>query len=414
TAGTALVLAALELGPPGPVHRVLGAPAPAAVGRVSYSLYLWHWPVLVLAPLLAVRWQREWIDDRPAMFAAMGGFAVASYLAFERPIRFRLAPGARPVAVVVAGLVLTGVVAVPAAERLLPSDRDERIALAAVRDLSAPGPCPYFPRDWPAPDDARVCTWREGGDRSILLVGDSHAQMWLPAVEHVAERYDLTVYRVTRGGCPVNDVLVYHLDDIDGSKVPDHDCSEWRANLYRRAVAELDPDVVLASTRSHILGIKDGDRYLLPRDDEHRAVWRDGLVRSLGWLTAGSGVVVVSEILPTLPERVPACLAEHGLSTRACDWPVSVDRRVRSFNELIRTLPSAVPEVVTIDLTPLACPDGRCRAMADDVVVHRDDNHLSRSYVATLGDPFEALLRNAGVVFGQSTNSRPATAAQAQ
>jgi peptidoglycan/LPS O-acetylase OafA/YrhL len=399
TAGTVLVIGALEAGAPGPVHRTLGFGPAAAVGRVSYSLYLWHWPVLVFAPLLALRWERTWLDDRPVMFAAMGVLATASYLAFERPIRFRLAPAARPRAVIGTGLALSSLVAVLVVWPLLPTGEDERVALAAVRDMARPEPCPYFADEWPDPDDAEPCEWRAGGPFSILLVGDSHAQMWQPAIDVIAARHDLTVHRLTRGGCPANDVTVYHFDDVDGSKVADHECTAWRSRLYQRAVEELDPDLVLVSTRSHVLGVEVDGRFLGPRDEGHLALWTAGFERSLAWLTAGGAQVVVSEILPTLPERVPACLAEHGLGTKQCDWPASVDERVVPFNEAIRSLPALVPGVSVIDPTPLGCPAGMCSAFVDGVVVHRDDNHLSRTWVARLGGELQELLRGVGVAF---------------
>jgi peptidoglycan/LPS O-acetylase OafA/YrhL len=406
TGATVLVLVALECGAPGPAHRLLGANAPAAVGRVSYSLYLWHWPVLVFAPLLATRWHHPWLGGRPAMFAAMGAFAMASYLLVERPIRFRVVPKAPSGAVIACGLALSSLVAVAIAPQLLPSGSDEHIALAAVRDLARPEPCPYFAADWHDPATAVPCTWRTGGKYTVALVGDSHAQMWQPALDRIAEKYDLTIVRVTRGGCPANDVTVYHLDD-GGAKVPDHECTAWRAAMYPRLIADFHPDLVLVSTRSHVLGIQDHGSFLLPTDPRYLPLWTDAYVRSLRVLASGGARVLVSAILPSLPERVPACLAAHGLKTHLCDWPVTVDKRVGPFNDVIRGLPAQVPGVAAIDPTPLACPGGTCTAVIDGIVVHRDDNHLSATYVATLADRFEALLRGGGATLGPSGRSVP-------
>ena len=399
TAGTVAVVAMLESSTGTVLHRALGAGPPAAVGRVSYSLYLWHWPVLVFAPLVAERHDLPWVDGRPAMFAVMTALAVTSYLAFERPIRFRLLPSAPSGAVIAAGLVLSVLVAAFVPGRLYPGPADA-VALAAITDLARPEPCPYFTDEWPRDAAAaEPCTWRAGGPFSVLLIGDSHAQMWSPAVDDIAERYDMTVLRVTRGGCPANDLTVYHLDDRAGSRIPDHECTAWRRDLYQRTIDDLDPDLVLVSTRSHILGVLDGDRYLLPSDERYLDVWAQAYERTLRWLGSGGAQVVVSQILPTLPERIPACLADHGLATKECDWAPSVDRKVPTFNDVIAGLPARVPGVMVVDPTPLACPEGTCSARIDGVIVHRDDNHLSRTWVTRLGPGLVALLRDAGVRF---------------
>ena len=224
--------------------------------------------------------------------------------------------------------------------------------------------------------------------------------MWQPAVDDLADRYDLTVYRITRGGCPVNDVTVYHLDDVDGSKVPDHECSAWRASLYRRP-SRRSTRTWCSSARARTCSASrtvaaSCSRGTTATSRSGRTAWCE----PSGWLASGSGVVVLSEILPTLPERVPACLAEHGPRPTPATGRRPWTSGSRPFNELIRSVPAMVPGVVTIDPTPLACPDGQCPAMRDGVVVHRDDNHLSRTFVAALGPALEALLRGVGVGFG--------------
>jgi hypothetical protein len=117
---------------------------------------------------------------------------------------------------------------------------------------------------------------------------------------------------------------------------------------------------------------------------------------------------VVSEILPTLPQRVPACLADAGGPTSACDFPVSVDGRVGAYNAIIRRHARRAPHVTVFDPTPIGCPGGTCRAMAGDVVVHRDDNHLSATYVRSRAEQFEHALAKAGVDLAKQGRRQPA------
>jgi len=104
----------------------------------------------------------------------------------------------------------------------------------------------------------------------------------------------------------------------------------------------------------------------------------------------------VSRILPTLPQRVPACLAAAGRPTERCDFPVSADREVHPYNAIIDRLRERAARVAVFDPTPIGCPGRICPALAGDIVVHRDDNHLSAAYVRSRADEFGAALRRAG------------------
>jgi len=237
---------------------------------------------------------------------------------------------------------------------------------------------------------------RRGRGLTVALVGDSHAQQWEPALALLADRYDLTVVRATRGGCAVNDFTVQRDEDIRGVTGSGRECTAWRHRVLPDLVTRYDPDVIFAATRSHVAGILVGDRQVRPFTREHHRRWSQTWDWTLRTLTAGGARVVVSEILPTLPQRVPACLAAAGGPTRACDFAVAGDRDVRPYNDIIRGLAERFPRVSIFDPTPIACPGGVCRAIVGRVIVHRDDSHLSATFVRSRARRFEAALARAG------------------
>ena len=400
TAASVALIAALDLMGRHPLQRLAGARPAAAIGRLSYSLYLWHWPTIVFLPLLADRHDLPLLGSRPALIAAMTILAVISYRLWEQPIRFRLwrrAPSRRIVLAGVATSVLLGMSTVPF---LRPPSGFEAKALASVLDLAKPGRCPYFARDWPEPADSRACVQREGRGPTIAVVGDSHAQQWQPALLALAERHDLTVIRATRAGCAANRVTADREPDARDVHGSAEECAAWRRHVYPDLVARFHPDVVFVATRSHVSALRHDGRRIEPFTSEHRRSWSAAWSWTLRTLGAGGARVVVSEILPTLPQRVPACLAAAGRPTSACDFRATVDRRVDTYNAIVRGLVRRGGDVTIFDPTPIGCPHGLCRAMDGDTIVHRDDNHLSAAYVRSRAPQFSAALRRARVRLG--------------
>jgi hypothetical protein len=396
TCASVALIAALDLMGDHPLRRVAGAGLPAAIGRLSYSLYLWHWPTIVFLPLVARRHGLPSLASTPALIAAMTVLALSSYRLWEQPLRF----GVLSRRVVVAGLAASAALAALSIAVLQPPSGFESRALASVKDMATPGTCPYFGRDWPAPADSRACVRRRGSGLTIALVGDSHAHQWQPALDLLAARHDLTVIRATRGGCPANDVTVDRADDL-GLNGSGAECTAWRHRVYADLVARYDPDVVFVATRGHVSAVLDGARRIAPFTPAHRRRWSAAWDWTLRTLGAGGASVVVSRILPTLPQRVPACLASAGRPSRACDFPVGVDRRVGAYNAIVDRLVRRGPRIAIFDPTPIGCPGGTCRAMSGDVVVHRDDNHLSATFVRARAAQFATRLARSLATLGR-------------
>ena len=390
TLATLAVITGTDLTPGGALATALGHRAAAAVGRLSYSLYIWHWPVLVLQPLLAERWGGRWrrLGEDPALAAVMVLLAVASYLLLEQPVRYRLRPRAVPWRVISVGLACSLVASAGAWWTYRPrSDFQERV-LQAVDDLAPAGSCPYELEDWARAGSGAGCevTPGEPGAPTVALVGDSHAQQWDPALAALAEEHGFRYVRATREGCPANDVTTWMENAARRVEVDDR-CTTWRHEAFPDLVERYDPDVVLVATRSHVRGIEVDGELLRRSTPDQRAAWTEGWSWTLDTLTAGGATVVAAEALPTLPEPVPACLMEHGEGTRDCDFRTADDRRVGVYNEALRAFDgSRRGRVRVADLSTIPCPGGRCPAVVDGLVVRRDDNHLTAAFTREHAD----------------------------
>lgn len=334
---------------PGPVSSVLSWGPLTAMGRATYSMYLWHWPVFV-----AMTPQSVGIDGH-ALFAARTAVAVAltvvTYHAVECPLREGRLVRPRLRAPVFAGataatVVVALVATVPSGERTV-----------TLADMAVGEPAEQLTaRSATRPGDVRKPRVMVAGDSSGLTLA-YHSSL---AREHVApEGAVLLGCAVTRGDGYVN-----------GRRVSANpECETWR-NLWRRQVSSFDPDysVVLMGAWEVIDRNVDGN-LLTVYSDEYRRYVHDELWAGLDILTSHGGKAAVL--------RVP-CFQEPDREIDSSARPRNDPERVAWVNGIVEDVVAAHPSRPDLlDLSGLLCPGGRYLHEIDGAVVRDDGVHFT-------------------------------------
>ena len=348
-----VVIAAATHDTPGPVARLLAVPPLQFLGRISYGLYLWHWPVIVwLTP------RRTGLDGwaldgvRVAVSLAV---TLVSYRLLEQPIRHGALRGRA--ARIVTPVVLAGTVVV------IVGATAGAVAPPPVVQASPPVPVTTLaPGDAPAVGAVGATGGSEtvAGPPRLLVVGDSGAYFLGEQLALDAEGLGLVVRAAGTISCGVATVGGGVRMD-DGSFVADPDwCPGWDQR-WAAEVAAFRPDVALLVLAWPGLGDRDIDgRWEGPCDDGYRRSYAGELERAASVLSATGARVLVA--------TAPYFAAD--------DPPPGVDRRVDCLNSLYRQAGAADGRAV-LDLFAFACPEGRCRDDVDGVPLRPDRLHFT-------------------------------------
>lgn len=369
--------------------RLLSSRPLQAVGRDAYALYLVHWPILVTFLVVNERTEVGLVGGA-AIIALSLLLARTLTWAVDRPVRAWRRTDGSPLVPVAVAAVAASVVAVPLGSWQVSTWAQERaIEAQALRDnpgaavLRDPSlaEIPAEAELLPLPtllDDEWVqlenpCAGRWSVDTEILsgtcfetsrtaragftiaVIGDSHAQQLTGALLPVAEENGWGVVSLIKGGCSM------------GLAEPgmDERCDAWREeaiDLVERVV----PDAVLTVVTRSDAG----------EDDE---VLRPGIEMFLERMgDAGIPVLAVRDN-PRFAFDMYGCVVDAD-DPLECATP-----RAASLADVNPAAVLERPGVDLVDLTPWICPDDLCVGVIGNVVVYRDDNHLSRLYARTLG-----------------------------
>jgi peptidoglycan/LPS O-acetylase OafA/YrhL len=431
--GAALVIGAGCAAPAQGCGRLLAVSPMRAIGRISYSWYLWHWPVLVLTP--ALLGHPLGLPARLAAALVSGGLAVLTLRFVENPLRFAarlrrsalgsLAVGGAATAVAVCvGVVLLQWVPVPvgrgppatpltvtAAPSPAGSAMDDynaavqyavaqvQAAVAASVELQAV-PSNLDPRLADASAEYRAqflggCLRNlfqaglqpecAGGDTAsttmVALVGDSHATMWAPAFQQVAEQRHWRLETLGKGGCvPMNLHITDPFRDLVFTKM----CEQWRAQIIARLRAEHPRLVVVSMYRGYGF-----DAGYTPGFRAYDPVWIDGLTRLVQQLRSIGAQVLVLGATPAPRASVPVCLSGHLDDARACS-----PSRSAAVNEPGIAAESAATQAgggLYADLTELFCTADRCPVIVGNTLVYFDGLHVTAEYSRLLAPVIGAL-----------------------
>ena len=398
TGAAVLVILAGTTGSPHGADRLLTWKPLTELGKLSYPLYLWHWPVLVCYLEVTGRALATPLGGLGVLGLSLGLAWLTHRLVeggldrFTRPAR-RRTPGWS------LGIAAAMIVPIVAAS-LLWTDRIERERDERARELSAPESYPgaqvvsdpdlfaVLPDVPVRPDPADAkqdLSWhhQEGchvnlasdelvvcdvgpadAEHTLALVGASRVAHWYPAVAAAAQARGWRLVSFTKSGCQFSTETAYR----DGAVF--EECEVWKAKALAE-VEELRPDAVLtSSTRSTLNGERVHDGFL--------DVWErlDGL---------DIGVIGLRD-LPRLPYRGAECLEAGPIDQ--CVSPVSASHEdVDPATQI--DLP---PNVTLMDLTEHVCPGGACNAVVGNILVYWDHSHVTATYASTLGPVMEEAL----------------------
>lgn len=413
--GTALVIAAGPASPHwSPNHPLAWRPV-QFVGDVSYSLYLWHWPLIILAPAVLDRDISDADKWGIAVLALLLAAATKRYV--EDPGRAKLLPRATPggtfaamgaaMAVCVA-LCGTLLFATQVAEDTVKNDL-ERFASGpcyGARSLAPRNGCtdpfgppqvmnvgddqaPWFdaPECYNVPDPIvidklprlRECNFAAPGQptATVWLAGDSHAEQWKVAVFELARKHKWLLKESLVGGCPLVDVNRVAFMDVENRNPGlQKNCRDWSGAVTERIVQER-PDMVFISTFGAKETIDDGTNrgQLEQYADAAKA-------RYAAWTAAGSDVYVLRDTPLTLRKSPQECLQLNPDNALACANPRSEALPPDPMAEAAKTMNSA--KVRVLDLSDQFCDPNLCYSAIGGIHVFFDADHASRSYISSL------------------------------
>lgn len=388
-----------------PFNRILAVSSVQLAGNISYSIYLWHWPMIVVAPYLIGSELNSW-HKLGIILVCIPLAWLTKVLVEDQGKSWRIlgqAPrstfGAMIVGMVVLALVSGGLAwgghmkegqaeAMQSAEyggpchgpAALTSKKacPDALGPAAVTIMAdankyyAGAPeCVVDPtRKPPGVGAVAVCDYSNGklDAPTVWLTGDSHAEQWkLPLLELARKHHWKFTYSLM-GGCPIGDVT---LGSYEGKKNPSASAVCRTAGQSIAAMVEQDrPDKVFYSTfaRQELLDDGSGRSQQVQYSEGLSAFWQR-------WADAGSTVYVLADPPLNGIVRDSKCVAMSPSDPRRC----AVDRSTAQPADPLLGAVAAMahPRVRLIDLTDHFCDTLRCYGVVGNVVVYYDANHIN-------------------------------------
>ncbi len=405
--GAALVLAGGACAPKGGAEAVLGWKPFQWVGQLSYSIYLWHWPLLIIAADAAGKSSLPFRQNLGWLAVALLAAAL-SYYFVENPIRHaglwrrrRWASVALGVGLIAASLVVAtvelsthsqqaagleataggfGDAAFPGAAsstgqvralvtkstqiRTLPADLTP--TLAGVYDDwgGQRGACFASQSQSTIPSS---CIFGDPtADRTMVLYGDSHTAMWFRAIDLIARSAHWRLIALGKGSCPTDSLPYRNPPGYENAVGEFATCDAWHTFALHR-IRQIRPDLVIITQQFR----PDVDNQLYSYSQ-----WRDGLERTFSLLgVPGKDIVVIGNI-PILPQSPPNCLSLHPDAVQTCGgtapaWQIPFSRAERAA--------AARAGARYIDLTPWFCAS-TCSPVIGKYLVYWDDYHITAAY----------------------------------
>jgi hypothetical protein len=378
--GAALVIHATE-GESSVAAKLLSIRPLVFVGLISYSLYLWHWPVYVFSRYVLFRGLSPL--ETAVLIATSFGLAILSWRFVERPFRRPIARVRLFPAAAAAMAIAFAVGAFAASSNGLPGRLPEKLQQILAEENDAEPQIDHcFPKTARDVETGKLCTIGATSKMpSFLLWGDSHADAIIPPVDRIARRVQRT--GVFAGGASCVPIV--------GVTTWSSACRPFNDAVLKIALAPNITDIILEARWAKYADgqtygdephgrvvITDDVQKGVPAPDNH-AVFARGLENAVRMLVrAGKHVVLVASV-PEVGWPVPAVLARRAMAhdTSSADVRYDVFMRRQSFvlttfERLHRTYGVSV-----IYPQDVLCAKTGCAVSLNGIPLYRDEHHLS-------------------------------------
>ena len=319
------------------------------LGGISYPLYLWHWPALVLPSSALGRPLRFYERFLCILLTIILAHFTSKYV--EEPLRHKnLSPRTiyKGAIVTTASSLAVGTLIAFSTSSIITTKGDISYQFDLVKVMEKPAV--YG-------DDCHVnygetksgfCTFGDkNSSETIVLYGDSHAAQWFPTLEKLAKQRGFKLISLTKSACPAVDA-----NRPDQGAFKQVHCTKWRQNSIER-IAKIKPMAVITSSFQYFTPANEG---------VSRATWwRDGQRKLLSDLTGATDHLIYISDTPRPLRDIPNCLASR--NSRVCD-------------STQKTRVSIIFGFEVVNPTPWLC-SSFCPAIIDGTVAYRDASHIS-------------------------------------
>lgn len=396
-------------------NRLLASKPFVALGAMAYSLYLWHWPLLIFylahtgnsrvtfvegAVILLVSGLLAWLTTRYVEEPLRSRGTVAATAPVSKvALRKRLR---RPTIVLGSTVALLGVALTATSftwrehvtvlrangkELSVLSLRGYPGALALVDNARVPE-LPMRPTVLEAKDDIPVsttegcisdfdnvdiinCTYGDtAATRTIALAGGSHAEHWITALDLLGRAHHFKVVTYLKMGCPLT---TEEKPLVMGDNRPYPKCREWNERVMPEIIADKPDFVFTTSTRPW--NIKPGD--VMP--SSYLGIWQEFSDNNIPVLAMRDTPWMVRDGDPFFPAD---CLADGG---DAISCGIERSEVLSDHNPTLDYV-KRFPMLKPLDMSDAVCRADHCRAVEGNVLLYHDAHHLSATYMRTMTD----------------------------
>ena len=338
------------------------------LGAISYPLYLWHWPALVLPSSALGRP----LQIRERLLCILSTIVLAHITSkfVEQPLRHRSFSAKKTYgffATTTAVSLLAGV-AIASTSSSVINVKGTNYSFNLEQVVAKPGVYGDGCHVNYGEVESGDCTYGEKGSATkVVLYGDSHAAQWFPTLEVLAREKGFELISLTKSACPSVDV-----PRSDQGAYKNSECDKWRENSVKR-IQKIKPTAVILSSFQY---------FTEPRGYSSRAKWwNEGQRRLLADLQGSSRNLIYISDTPQPLRDIPNCLASQDVK--------DCDTTEKTPNVIINGFKK-------IDPTPWLCTNV-CSSIKDGYVVYRDGSHISVQSALALAPLLETALRDKGL-----------------